>query len=70
MEPNTIVGAPSGLNHYLSKNEFTTLCGQHRPKGWAPSHPDGKLCIRCAEKGYNSVNNRPMPDNTKGSGSV
>lgn len=67
MTEQTIVGAPSGKNHILSKNPMTTLCGQHRPKGWAPSHPDGAMCIRCSEQtSYNSVTNRPLPDKLKG----
>ena len=60
-------GHPIGKNHILSKHPLTTLCGQHKPGGWDAPHPDGEMCIRCTERNAdNSVNNRPMPDNTKG----
>lgn len=66
MDEPTKVSAPSGLNHYLTKNPTTSICGQRRPNGWAPPN-DGKMCVACESRGnYNSVTNRPMPDKTKG----
>lgn len=69
MDEPTLVGGSvrSGLNHYLTKNPTTSICGQRKPNGWAPPHDGGKLCAVCESRGnYNSVTNRPMPDKTKG----
>lgn len=44
---DTIVGAPSGRNHYLSKNPKILLCGMFAANGWGPAHEGGTLCRKC-----------------------
>lgn len=67
MEQDTIVGSPSGLNHVLSGNPKTTICGQFRPGGWKPANEGGKMCKKCETRGaYIADSSRPMPNTLGG----